>query len=329
MNQKTRQITYGAMLIAIFAIIMLLNRQTGGLLDNVTLYILPIPIAVYAVLYGGRPGSAVFACMCIVSFLFGGYTSIFYGISAALIGLVYGICLHRKADMTRTLILVVAMTVVTELVSLVLIAAVSGIGIEADIQYMQEILNQTAEQYGMELPETLIGSSSLRRLLLLAVTAQGALEGFVINGLTILVLRRLRIPAPSLTPVTSVYPPAWTGLLAGGLWLLYTAVLNQQVAIERGLADGTVDSFLNRCINTPYVAAVLQIVGMACWLYLAVFGAIALSMILRKYVTKSKAGVAILAVIAFMMFSNLLVWVGIFYISGTLHDRLLDRKMTL
>lgn len=328
MNQKTRQITYGAMLIAVFAIIMLLNRQTGGLFDNVTLFILPIPIAAYATLYGGRSGVTVFVCMCIVSFLFGGYTSMFYGISAALIGLVYGICLHRKANMTRTLILVIAMTVVTELISIVLIAAISGIGIDADIQYMQEAMNQAAVEYGMELPDAIIGESSLRRMFMFAVMASGVLEGFVTYGLTIMVLKRLRISVPSLTPITSIYPPAWTGLLAGGLWLFYSAVLNQQVAIERGTADGTVDSILNRCINNAYALSTVQIVGLMCWLYLAVFGLIALSMILTKYVTKSKAVIVILSLMAFMVFSNLLVWAGVFYISGTLHDRLLNRQVS-
>ena len=34
MNSKTQKLTFGAMLIAVFGVLILLNRQTGGLFDR-------------------------------------------------------------------------------------------------------------------------------------------------------------------------------------------------------------------------------------------------------------------------------------------------------
>ena len=40
-NSKTQSITYGAMIIAIFGMLLLLNRQTGSFFEEVFLYIFP------------------------------------------------------------------------------------------------------------------------------------------------------------------------------------------------------------------------------------------------------------------------------------------------
>ena len=56
MNIKTRKLTFGAMVVAIFGVLLLLNRQSGGLFSDLFLFILPIPMTAYAALYGGKSG---------------------------------------------------------------------------------------------------------------------------------------------------------------------------------------------------------------------------------------------------------------------------------
>lgn len=325
MNEKTLRITYGAMLIAIFGVIMMINRQMGGMLDVVILFVLPIPIVAYAVRYGGKASVAVFVCMAFIAFLLGGLTSMFYGVSAAFIGLIYGTCLYHKTDMTKTLLLVLVMTMAVELIDVVLIAAVSGIGLEVEIEQMQIMFTQMTEQAGVQFPEALVEEGSLRRLFLVAVAFSGAMEGFCIYGITIIVLRRLRIPVQRLTPFSQMYPPKWTGFAALAAWFWYATVLSQQNAVARGLVDGTADTFLNRCTNNAYALAATQVIGMIGYFYLLVFGIIAISAIIGRYLTRNKVIVVLLVFMAMFMAPMLLMIIAAWYISGSLHDRLIGR----
>ena len=102
-NRNTIRITTGAMIIALFTLLLLMNRQTGGLFEEMFIYILPIPMVIYAAKYGWKSGLLVFAGMAVFSFFFGNFASIFYSISSALLGLVFGTCLYYKRDMTKTM----------------------------------------------------------------------------------------------------------------------------------------------------------------------------------------------------------------------------------
>lgn len=326
MRENTLRITYGAMLVAIFGVIMMLNRQTGGLFDSVMLFILPIPIVAYAIKYGGKASLAVFVCMVLVSFLLGGLTSTFYGVSAALIGLVYGTCLNHKVDITKSMLIVVVATIAVEMIDLVLISELLGYGLDVQIQEMQQMFDLAAQQYGVEFPSAIMGESSLMRIALVAIGFSGALEGFVICGLTIVVLKKLRIPVQQISPISQLYPPKWTGLAAAGVWLWYSATLSQQAAIEQGLVDATADTLLNRCIQNEFALGATQIIGMVGYFYLMFFAIIALSMILTKYVTRNKVLIVLLTFVGFFMGGILMMVLGVLYISGTLHDRLLGRE---
>ena len=110
-NRNTIRITTGAMIIALFTLLLLMNRQTGGLFEEMFIYILPIPMVIYAAKYGWKSGLLVFAGMAVFSFFFGNFASIFYSISSALLGLVFGTCLYYKRDMTKTMFAVMGLTV--------------------------------------------------------------------------------------------------------------------------------------------------------------------------------------------------------------------------
>lgn len=314
------------MLIAIFAVIMLINRQTGGMLDGVMLFVLPIPIVAYAVRYGGKASLAVFFCMIFVSILFGSLSAVFYGVSAALIGLVYGTCLYHKVDMTKTLILVMMLTIVVELMNLVVVAGLYGIGLDEDVQQMQLMFNQMVEQTGIQMPDSILEEGSLRRLLLITMAFSGAIEGALIYGLTIVVLRKLRIPVQRLTPFTEIYPPKWTGLAAGAAWLWYASTLSQQSAMAQGLVSANANSLAARCVQNDLAMGITQVVGMVGYLYLFVFGVMALSLVIARYITRRKGIMILLTFLAMFMVTILVLFLGILYISGSLHDRLLGRR---
>ena len=82
MNNNTLRITTGAMILAIFAVLLLLNRQTGGVFEGFFIYILPVPMVIYSAKFDWKSGLMVFAGMCAFSLFFGTLTSIFYAVSS-------------------------------------------------------------------------------------------------------------------------------------------------------------------------------------------------------------------------------------------------------
>ena len=203
------------MLVAVFGVFLLINRYTGGFMEGVLSYVLPIPIAAYTVRYGRRQAVIVFVCMCLIALIFGTFTSIFYAVSAAFIGLVLGDRLHHKADLNRTLLLTMLLAMLSELISILVIAQLTGVSIDADVKEFQTLFRQMFDKvYGgkVALPEQLQSGAMIKRIMLVAIGFTGALQGFIIYEITLIVLRKLKVPVPKPTPVSDIYPPSWTGL---------------------------------------------------------------------------------------------------------------------
>ena len=78
MNSNVRKITDGAMMCAIVGAVLLINRQLGGLFQDMFLFLFPIPMVFYSAKYGWKNGWVVFAAMCLLGFILGGPTTLFY-----------------------------------------------------------------------------------------------------------------------------------------------------------------------------------------------------------------------------------------------------------
>ena len=70
-NSYALKIITGAMILAIFAILLLINRQTGAFFEEFFIYLLPIPMVAYASRYGLKSSLPVFVGMLAFSFFFG------------------------------------------------------------------------------------------------------------------------------------------------------------------------------------------------------------------------------------------------------------------
>ena len=54
MNNDVRRLTDGAMMCAIVGAVLLINRQLGGLFQDMFLFLFPIPMVFYSAKYGMR-----------------------------------------------------------------------------------------------------------------------------------------------------------------------------------------------------------------------------------------------------------------------------------
>ena len=309
MNNNTLRITTGAMILAIFAILLLLNRQTGGVFEGFFIYILPVPMVIYSAKFDWKSGLLVFAGMCAFSIFFGTLTSIFYAVSSALLGLIFGACLFKKVDMTITMFIVMGMAGVLSVVSNVALASVFGYNLSEDIALMQNSMTEALAKANVDVaggPYAIIFSdSSMLQLFIISMVLAGLLDGFIVYQLSILILKRLHYPLEPRKPVAEIYPPKWTGVAAVIAYVYGSTV------------------FLNP--NSTHAA---QSVGQTLWvvgyLYLAAFGIIAAALFMKRRLRLNRLVVTLLCVLCMFVFPQLMIIMGLMYISFSLHDHLLE-----
>ena len=306
MNTKTQELTYGAMIVAIFGVLLLINRQTGGFLEGIFMFIFPIPMVAFSAKYGWKDSLPVFVCTVLLSFLFGTFTAIFYAIAESFIGMVYGSCIKAERDMNRTLVLVVALSAVAELLCSVALASLFGIDINQDIMAMQEGMNQAFEQAGMDTATGILSYDYLRRMYVISMGFMGAMQGLIVYYLSLVILRKLRYPIKKPQPLTQYYPSKISGFIAAFLVFVY------------------IYSFAKPFAN-PTVQDIAQSAGICGVIYLIFCGYIALLMVCRVYLRLPRAVGFILSLLITFTISYIPIVAGYIYISGNLHYAIDDR----
>lgn len=306
MNQKALKITTGAMVTAIFGVLLLLNRQTGNLLEEVFLFLYPVPMVAYAALYGAKNGIPVFAAMSLLSVLFGNVTSLFYAVTQALIGLIFGGCLYRKVDMTKTLFVVMILSAVVTVLNTIVLGFLFGFDLNQEVAEMQKMMNSVFEQAGVVMPETIGNANYLKQMIVISMTLMGIFQGFVVYEVSLLILRRLRFPVQKPKAVFLYAPPKWTGYAALLALLGYTA----------GIA---------RPIEEEVVQNAVLTVGVLSYIYLICFGFLAVLLILKLYFPKLGGLSVILCILGIFVFPAMEMMAGFVYIVSGYRKELVER----
>ena len=289
------------MIVAIFGVLLLVNRQTGGFFEGFFMFVFPIPMVAFSARYGWKDSLPVFVCTVLIAFLFGTFTAIFYAISMSFIGMVYGSCIKADKDMNRTLLLVLFLSAAAELICSVALASLSGIDINADIMAMQEGMNQMFAQAGVSVAEGIFSYDYLRRIYIISMGVLGAAEGLIVYYLSLAILRKLRYPIRKPQPLTSYYPSRISGYIALALVGVY--IITMTKPFENEIAQN-----------------VLQSAGICGVIYLVFFGYIALLMVCRVYLRLPRVLGMILSLFLTLSITYIPILMGYFYISGNLHE---------
>ncbi|MCR5369855.1 MAG: YybS family protein [Clostridium sp.] len=316
-DSKTQSITYGAMIIAIFGMLLLLNRQTGSFFEEVFLYIFPIPMVAYAAIYGWKRSLPVFVGMCLISFLCGTFTSIFYAISQAFIGLVFGTSLNHHREMTRTLLMVMVLSALANILSTVVLATLFGYNITAEVTAMQQGMHESLQKalefsggtsnpqnvQTMEAMKSILTFDYMKRMFILSMVFFGAIQGFVVYQLSLVILRRLRFPVEKPKPLIEYFPPRWIGYVALALFAAYYFTTL-------------------RPLDNEFLQNAAQTLGMCGMLFLFLFGVIAANQAVKAWITPNKLLAVILTAVALMTFPMVVIILGYLYISAGFHDHI-------
>ena len=306
MNTKTQELTFGAMIVAVFGVLLLLNRQTGGMFEGFFMFIFPIPMVAFSAKYGWKDSLPVFVCTILISFLFGTFTGMFYAVGMSFVGMVYGSCIKSRRDMNRTLILVMILSAAIELLCTVALATFAGFDLNADIMAMQETMNTMLAQAGVDTSTSILSYDYLRRMYIISTGFVGAMEGLIVYYLSYAILRKLHYPIRRPQPLTSYYPSRTSGVIALALVFVYA------YTVARPFSNSAAQN-------------ILQSAGMCGVIYLIFFGYIALLMICRVYLHLPRILGMIISLFLTMSISYIPILVGYLYISGNLHRALEDR----
>ena len=295
------------MIIAIFAMLLIVNRQTGLFFEEFFVYLLPLPMAVYTALYDWKYGLMVFVGMTAFSFIFGGFTTIFYAVSASLIGLVFGTMVCRKVDPTKMLIIIMVFSAISTIISSVALASLFGYDIDMSLTEMKTMLTTTFEATGNGALMEFYTMDFLKQLFVISMALMGLLEGFIVYRLGLLIMKRLHISVGRAVPLLEFYPPAITGILA-------------MTAFFAGIYG------LSKQNQSPLYTNISQALWVIGFIYLVFFGILCVILFVRKYITRSRALIAVLTVLAYLLFAQYLVFLGFGYITFGLHARLLTPR---
>ncbi|WP_432353681.1 YybS family protein [Sporosarcina sp. A2] len=115
MQDNARKLTYGAMMIALFAVLFAVSLYIP-LLGSISLFFIPLPILLYRLSYDRSASLLVAVAAIFISSLLGGLLSIPAAISLVLIGFVMGECIEATKSKFYT-VMAVGMTVLISMVA--------------------------------------------------------------------------------------------------------------------------------------------------------------------------------------------------------------------
>ena len=305
MNRNVRKITEGAMMTAIYAIVLLLNRHLGGMIEYYFLFALPIPLVVYSARHGLSSSLIVCASVFFVSFMFALPETWFYVITSMFVGVTYGTLVRKKVKNGLLITLTITVSVVFTVLTTVVFASFFGFNVAEELMLYEEMVIQVLGDKTNELPMTL--SKMVMVVFAAATVLVGVLEGALVHMVSNLLLRRLKIEVHKIKPLSKWNTPKWTGYLAFIVFSL-----------------GTFSSYVTINETGQMILTVLMIIAM---LYLILFGYIA-ALIIGVVMTKKNISIYIILVcfLAYPIAVPALVVLGFLYIVTDMREQLIKRR---
>lgn len=295
MEKRTQMITTGAAVIAIFSVMVLLNRQTGSMFQEMLMYAFPIPMVAFSVRYGWKNSLPVLFAMGFFAFLFGTPMMVFYAGSEALIGLILGDCVCRKAEPTKTLVIVMMISAAMNVIDILVINALMGINFNDDVAEMQNMMSEVFAKSGVAVPEQMLNADFLKNMMVVALILMGMVQGFIIYQLSLLILRRLHFRVEKPKSIYYFVPAKWTGYLAIIGFFAYTRVTMAP-------------------LPNPILNGIIQTAGICGAYYLVVFGFIGAMYYLLSKGIRSRIARILLILLVYFTFSIVIPFFGLFYI---------------
>lgn len=301
MNKGVRRITDGAMILAIIGVYLVVNRQFGGLLE-VFLFVLPLPMVFYGVKYGFKSGLVVYFASLILSFILGGVTSLFYIASEGLCGLIYGSKVKDNASTFQLLSVTILIGIVVNLLTTVVFASVFGYDLSADKVMIQTLVDGVMP---MEVKSMLNFENFFWQIIILSAIVAGIMEGLIVHLLSVILLKRLRMPLPRKSSFSFKFP-VWSGYVAFIIFMGCNYLIMHPSDIV-----------------SKYYSIIMVAFFLADY-FLLIAGSVAIVLLSRKYFAQSRFMGIVLVVLLAIVFHFGIIILGFIYITTNMYERIVN-----
>ena len=188
---KTQEIVFGAAMLSIYALIMLLDRYSGGMLYMLFYYFLPLPFMMYGLKFGtGMYGVLMFGSV-VLGFIFGLPETAFFGVTAILVSYLLVSSIQKQWTGTKTMVLVICATVLSQIASITIFSSLFGYNLAEEIEYIMTTIKDIANQFpniALQIEE-----SRVKVIFAFSTILLGCIEAFVFMTVADLVLLRMKI----------------------------------------------------------------------------------------------------------------------------------------
>ena len=220
MKSNVRRITDGAMIVAIMGLIIVIDGQSGMLLDGILFWFIPIPIIVYVVKYNLTDGIVVAVSVTLLAFIISlPHLAILVGFSS-LIGLAYGYGTNKELSTSKTLLLTFIATITYYVLSMIIFAKFFGYDAAAEVAeiigFFTRFLDNIGES-GLDAITFLRWSNPFFAMLILFIPflpiVISILQTLITHLVSSVILKRLNLTSLKVTPFYAITTSRLIGII--------------------------------------------------------------------------------------------------------------------
>ena len=308
---KTKKLTQGAMLMAIFGALVLIDRITAYWFTEFVVLVSPIVIIMYSAMYTLKDGVLLSVGIAVLSFILGNFNTVYliYIPVGIVTGLAYSFTLTKTENKTTLLLVAIATYAISEIIVSYVVYPIIGIPISQQLSELSLMFDEVKNSSGIDYTKTFemsgIDFSTLLILLFaISIVIVGIMEGFIIHVLVIFMMKRFRIKNIENTNIWNIKSnPVLAYICFGSLFLL----------------------FLNRYIDNQVYKYASVIISMLGTIVLLFYGYIYL-VLYGKLVLKRNIGTIVILISLFVPAVIIgLTIVGFLYAAGPLRKQLEEK----
>jgi len=225
MRNETRKITEGALIVALFGVLLIANRYSGGLLAGYFSFLFPLPIVLFSAKYGFKEALIPYCAILILTFLIAQPTTLFMVGSGCLTGMAYGWGVFKRKSNGVLIAITIAFTILVYFITSVLLADLFGFSLADDMKMMEGIF----VSMGLSEKDTKSYMEMIPVIYPTALVLGAFLEGVLVHMISQLVLKALRYLVNKMKTLFEMRAPKWLGYVFLFLSVLPVLVRNFNV----------------------------------------------------------------------------------------------------
>ena len=236
---KTKQITHGAMMCAIYGVLLFLNQQTGLMIETSASWLFVFPILIYTAMNGIFCGIVVGITMALMTFIFGGFTTWFYSWMSLLTGTVYGIGLFYQWKNMTNFVICLIFSILSNICTVIIWSYLFGYDLVSEFETFRKIL-----------PFVDLGVFMIMFVVFLSL-----LQALCIHLVSLMICIRMHLPYQPITPIFKQKSSRFAGILSLFVWGIFFLCQNV-VKCPKEVNDIVVVAWLFDCMFLLYYGVI-------------------------------------------------------------------------